>query len=82
VIKQVNRLSYIVLSLLALVLAVFVLWRGGLTGVDAALLGAFAVLLGLLGYFLRYRQTPVQSLEHLAELVREKPVLLEFYSDY
>jgi membrane protein implicated in regulation of membrane protease activity len=81
-IKQVNRFSFVVLALIALILAGLALLRSGATGTEVAVLVALAMAFALLGYFLRYRETPVGSLKRLQELVREKPVLLEFYSDY
>jgi hypothetical protein len=81
--KLINQNSFLILLAAIFLGGAFFILRGGLTLSRALGLAALAVVLGLVWYGLRPRQSPEDELAHFEDRIGgEMPVLLEFQSPY
>lgn len=81
--KLINQNSFLILLAAIFLGGAFFILRGGLTLSRALGLAALAVVLGLVWYGLRPRQSPEGELAHFEDQIgRVMPVLLEFQSPY
>lgn len=81
--KLINQNSFLILLAAVFPGGAFFILRGGLTLSRGLGLAALALILGLVWYGVRPRQSPQDELEHFEDQIGgEIPVLLEFQSPY